>query len=446
MKLYVNEAIHEKTGRIHGAHELSSLSYTTDGRWLCMDEHCGVEMIPCAWRIKNPPHKVAPYFRQKRHHEICCSVSGLVKLSATSRKERVQTEQGFPLPYPSKVRFMEKRQLSEASCPENNNQPTEHVAPLPKHSMGGSSRPEHHRTVLSIRAVCEFYVNTPYDLDLPLEVPGCRGTTFEQVFHRLGSAIKPDPDTRYILYDQVMFTKRWIQRGEVLTLTLLSSITLPDGSKRHRRLHLNLSGWSKPYRRHIIQQLEEALEDARKAHTALRAGKRQSYLRPWLFFIGTQPAPDATEYWGGPYPTIAIFVCEMPYKLDAGLRTPTQHEPFHGRDTEQSQKDHLSTELRDQPSPLVPTVSSEGGKDAQPSAVRKVGSAPTCAAAVHQPEGPPKGGGHEEANGAPLDNAAADLWPKKTAVGHPEALTDRPVSSGKSSPLERLVAWMRKWL
>jgi hypothetical protein len=299
MKLYVNEAIHEKTKRIHAAHELSSLPYATDGRWLCVDEDCGVEMIPCAWQIKDPPHKVAPYFRQKHPHKACCSVSGLATLSATSRKARVQTEQEFPLPYPSKVLFEEKRHLTEAASRGANRPPIEHVA-RPRGPTSDPSRPEHHRTVRSIRAVCEFYATIPYDLDLPLKVPGCRGTTIEEIFLRLGSATEPDPDTQYILYDQVMFTKRWVRRGDVLTLTLLSSITLPDGSKRPRKFHLNLSGWSKPYRQLILQQLEEALNDARMAYNARRAGKSPPYLRPWLFFIGTQPAADATDYWAGP--------------------------------------------------------------------------------------------------------------------------------------------------
>jgi hypothetical protein len=149
---------------------------------------------------------------------------------------------------------------------------------------------------------------------------------------------------------------------------------------------------------------------------------------------------------GGPYPTVAIFVCEVPYELDAGLRTQSRRAPFHGRHPEPRRRGRLAaSDPRDQLPPPAPTIGPEGGKDAEPRATPRTDSTPEGTATVPRSEGPlgAERAGPEKTDGAPPYGAASDLWRKQSTVAQPEVVTDWSVPSGTSSPLKRIIAWVR---
>jgi hypothetical protein len=322
MQPIVNEARHEKTGNIHAAYELIKLPYANDGRWVCVDEECAIEMIPVACRERKEPFKVSPHFRQKEDHKSCCSVTALAELAIVSRKKRVQTVSGFPVAYPSKVVFEEERQVVTDEPGFADTSKTQYVKHTKKGDGAVQGRPNHHRTVRTIRPVCQLYANIPHDLDLFLEVPECFGATYGSIFHRIGSDIPPDQDKGYIFYDQIRFTEKPVEENGFLKIKMLSTVRVTDNTEKPRWFKVDMRNWNKYQRRYLLEQIEEAQDTAKSKYkgTTKKNPKAENWVRAWIFFVSHGVTSDTTEFRGTTYASITVLACEMPYELDAGLR------------------------------------------------------------------------------------------------------------------------------
>ncbi|UJB72771.1 hypothetical protein HRE53_29615 (plasmid) [Acaryochloris sp. 'Moss Beach'] len=131
---------------------------------------CRVEMIPCAIGTN---YKRVPYFRKpkKTPHELGCDISGYEKLLNRKVRKRVSTPDGFPVPYPSKLVFVEEMDSSSEVA----------------YSKPRSYRPEHNYTATLIRTLVKHFIAfpDPVDRNLPLTVPVIGQSTYGEIFQRI---------------------------------------------------------------------------------------------------------------------------------------------------------------------------------------------------------------------------------------------------------------------
>jgi hypothetical protein len=93
-----------------------------------------------------------------------------------------------------------------------------------------------------------------------------------------------------------------------MQIRLFDEITLADGRKRERKVIVDMAGWPRHLRNYLRQQVQEALEEARRAH-----GRNDRHLRPWLFFVSAQEVPKQELFRVSCYPAVAILACRMPH-------------------------------------------------------------------------------------------------------------------------------------
>jgi hypothetical protein len=372
-------------------------------------------MSACAWDERSKPWKVSPYFRQKLPsvpHVPNCYVHGLEELAARGRKERIQGEMGFPVPYPSKV-ILEPRPVEvsiDDTDPDTVGKPGH-----PPGNPGLNNRRMHHQTHRSIRAVCQFYVDFPYDRDLPLEVQGCDGSTFNEVFVRLGTGGDELIGSQRILYGEVKFKAQPNFDSDVIVLELMSTVLAPDDRECNRRVKIDMTGWGKPYKRYLRQQIAEMLDKAEDAHREIKKKKSENPRysgkppRPWIFFVGTESVFNQIDFDGGSAPSIAFIFCKMPKDTYRAFRRP-RHEPRPPRGVQPPMPPRRPAE----PQPII--VPQPPALPQQP-AVARANNAP-----ARQPAAAPP------ANNAPTQPVRA---PAPPAIPNPPA---RPVDDHQDEP------------
>ena len=113
-----------------------------------------------------------------------CGVDGVEKLVKKAKSEKVGTPEGFPVPFPNRLRFDEERPVTAGGDAPGAG---EGAGRTRTRANGERGAAYHGHTVKTIRPVCRVFMDFPNDrAQLPLEIPGCPGTTYAGVFRGLG--------------------------------------------------------------------------------------------------------------------------------------------------------------------------------------------------------------------------------------------------------------------
>lgn len=174
--------------------KLSGLRVEAESLWYLENIHhdgyecpdCAVPVYPASY--DKEINKKRPYFHlgKGKLHAQGCYIVGETEIIRRAANERVGTTEGFPLPVPNKLVLRDTLIITS---------PTECEVPLAnihgsrtRSDAGRRSNTSHAYTVTTIRPLCRTFMNYPHDLAyLPINIPGCTGNTYAEVFFRLPS-------------------------------------------------------------------------------------------------------------------------------------------------------------------------------------------------------------------------------------------------------------------
>lgn len=270
------------TDQVWPADQIWQLGDASAVSWCCIG--CNAILTPCAWRPEFN-YKIAAHFKARVGHEPDCRAEGVEKLIKEGGRKAIKTVSGLPGPYPASVRFVERHERLAVD-----DQAVEGVRDTYRPERGGDyghqPRPEHRRTVTTIRLVCRFYQAFPTLRGLALDIPGCDGRTYFDVFKPLSNNYAGPVDGK-ICYAGIRFVDVPDYSAEILRISLnLKNIVTIDGATIGNRVYLLVDWreWSPTQKGLFRNHVEEVRQDLGKKY---RMAKNKTVFQSAnIFFIG----------------------------------------------------------------------------------------------------------------------------------------------------------------
>jgi hypothetical protein len=297
------------TGKIVDAEDLWTIENVDKSRYVCRG--CGIPVIPASF---GPHNKVRPYFTPGHTpHRSGCDVDGVAMLIARARCTRVSDPRsGIPASIPSQLVLHETREVVDRNLSERADRSRGISARGPS-AQRPATNTERRYAASHLRPLCRTFVKFPYDRDAALQIPGLRGSTYEELFWRL----KQNEIIRYPVAHTFYGPMSWsraVQDDAFLELTLNAGEWRENRLVRPYRVRLGWTHWSPAQRRAVLHEIEVA------RHETIEARQRHGKERGWVFFIGTQ-LPDLDDVFEvHDHRLVCCLVVEMLYPTRAGHR------------------------------------------------------------------------------------------------------------------------------
>lgn len=301
----MDNARDKRTGDIVDAEQLWDFESVDKNAYQCPG--CGIQVFPASYR-KNI-NKKRPYFTpMDNKHAQMCGVDGIEKLVSRAKGEQVGNSEGFPVPFPNSLRSAEGRPVAPGGEAHGAGSGSVHTRACADDDLVTAY---HGHTVKTIRPICRIFMSFPHDrAQLPLDIPGCRGTTYATVFRELsffGIEVQK-PSTR-LFYAAL----RWgaAVESDSYIEWALDAGEWPKGEKRPTRFYkvrVMWGGWTDRQRNTLRSEIEIAKDEVK--------GKAGQPDKAWLFFVGTQDAGDASLFLVDQYPLICCRVGVMVWPRD----------------------------------------------------------------------------------------------------------------------------------
>ena len=150
-------------------------------------DECHVRLIPCSY--KKEINLKRPYFKTYKgeNHENCGN-EGNSELKKKGLKDRLTTDQGFPLPYPSRF-LISKRDKNHQNSGFRSKTPSLGKSRAKNDFDDFDDGRVHNNTTSSFKAVVNQYFDFPQDRDLPLQFEGVEGSTYSDIFRKILSPV-----------------------------------------------------------------------------------------------------------------------------------------------------------------------------------------------------------------------------------------------------------------
>jgi hypothetical protein len=268
------------------AEELWNLQIVDSNRYICRG--CKQQVFPASFdKGKN---KKRPYFRfgPLKDHLGECDVDGEAKIVRRATKQRVGTQEGYPMPFPNRLtltdeRIVEAPGLTAASVDSRVRTNT------PKGNSQDVSRKHHGHTVKTIRTICRTYMKYPNDRPyMPLTVPGVDGKTYLQVFKSVRGKPQQLEHKTCLFYSPIRWTVEPIVTEAFCEFTLSAGDWDPlvRQFKSLYRVRVNWANWSASRRSCLLSEYEIARDEAKEQ------AKADNAVKGFLFFVGTQDSGE----------------------------------------------------------------------------------------------------------------------------------------------------------
>jgi hypothetical protein len=242
------------SGEIIDAEQLWFLRPINANGYVCRG--CDAIVTPCSY---NPQlNKKRPYFSAKQGHKFDCDVDGEVELVRRARKGCIIFEDGLPSNFPKKLVLQDKRPIVATTSAESfrikEPQTTQYKAINVKNN-------EHCRTASTIRPFCRVFINFPFNLDLPLIVPGISSNTYQYVFWSLRR-------NQIVLYPQLKIFyapiswKKLVMESNSLEIQLEAGEWGGKGYSRPYKVKVHWENWSTRKRNYVSDEIEIARLEA----------------------------------------------------------------------------------------------------------------------------------------------------------------------------------------
>lgn len=274
------------TNNLIACEELWELDEINKEIYRCPD--CLTNLIPASFLRTN---KKRPYFfyLESKPHSPECAYNHANEIEKKARKKSIKTDEGFPLPFPSKLL------LNDAVNKETdallgsfrlfvNNNATDSIS---KSSLLN----HHHRTVTTIKNIVRQFINFPYDRDLPLSIPlsDPQNNTYSKVFKRIKNGV--NYNGYYIFYDRLYFSKPLLLNNSL-------EIRLYSGAWEERKqinpciLRIDLSLITPRQTELIIKEIDVARNEAIETSKLEITERKLAY----IFFLGRQDKTNSQVF------------------------------------------------------------------------------------------------------------------------------------------------------
>lgn len=258
------------TGKIIEAEELWLMPHSpTEYNYACRG--CYAPVIPCSYQSEN---KKRPYFRSKEKHNPDCDIDGERELINKGKQGQVSNQNSFPGRYPNSLQLKDERTEVEADSTDKQTLKPKQKTASTTSSTGGALQYRGHYIANTIRPICRFFINFPYDRHLRLKISGIEGESYKNIFTYLANG-DPELYKKIKLYYACIKWKSITEHDDHLDAELL-----PKGKSESYKVRINWKNWSTSKRNYIKNELVAGTQEAIDAH--------QSTKRGWLFFIGNQ--------------------------------------------------------------------------------------------------------------------------------------------------------------
>lgn len=280
----MDAAIDRYTGQIVDGEQLWHIDPVDKEGYICRG--CGVMVNPVSFEAH---HKKRPHFKElpTKPHKSWCDIDGEEKLISKARKERLTTQAGFPSSFPSKLQLVdEKQKVDPTGILAGGGGPSSGGRPL-----GTTSGKTHTQwTAHTIRPICRTFMNFPHDRDLPLNVPGAYGKTYDEVIRKIASRDIVSYPKKHIFAAPLSWSKAKDIGGKIV-VELGYGFWANNKLATPYRLIVDSTNWSAAKKNYILTELEVSREEAKEKATA---GKKSE--KSWVFFFGEQDPANFADF------------------------------------------------------------------------------------------------------------------------------------------------------
>lgn len=233
---------------------------------------CGVKVKPASF-LKDKNEK-RPYFRELQKtdpHKKWCDIAGEKQLKLKAKKQKVFNENKIlPSFIPISLSLIDIRRK---------------IDPHAESIVEPTSGRNYNCTAQNIRRLCKYYIDYPYDRNLPLTLPNIGKYSYEKLFSGIPNKII-NINTSRILFAPIQFSSPKILESEIV-------IELSRGAWNKEftqiiekyNLIIHTSNWSKSKKTMFHRELE--LVRLQAIHTNNRTKNKS-----WIFFLGEQDHQD----------------------------------------------------------------------------------------------------------------------------------------------------------
>lgn len=272
------------------AEELWTMPVVDSNRYICRG--CTQQVFPASY--DKAVNKKRPYFKlgPRKEHLMGCDVDGEAKIVKRAKRERVETPEGFPMPFPNRLTLTDERPVEgtgEAGATGDGRARTT----ASREGAEDGQRKHHGHTVTTIRMICRTYMKYPNDRPhMPLSIPGVEGRTYLEVFKLVRGKPEPLNERTRLFYAPIRWTVKPVIGEEYCELTL-SAGEWDEASGKYKnmyRVRVHWAGWSKSRRDTLIREYETTREEAKEQ------AQSDKTAQGWFFFVGTQDETDPSVF------------------------------------------------------------------------------------------------------------------------------------------------------
>ena len=229
---------------------------------------CNAKSIPCSYK---PDNLRRPYYKVLEHEKEC-EVKKYQELVQIGKKKKISSNDGFPVPYPSKLYLTNKNRKVVSSKENQENTNTKEIKSYQKHTENTTIDREHHRTSSTIRPIVKHFVNFPHDRHLRLEIPMINFDTYKSAFKKIST---------YKTNDKEFLEKYSIRRIYLGKLSLEKDSIKINGTnivfkffdkEKDITLKIDVSDWSDRKIKEVVNEIKD-LQD--KVKTQFSAGLKK---------------------------------------------------------------------------------------------------------------------------------------------------------------------------
>lgn len=180
----------KNTNKIIEAEDLKVLENVRQMEFVCVDENCGITLIPRSYGEQN---KKRPHFKKKnkQEHSKNCSYGSFLHLLDIGKKRKLTDIEFEKLEYPSQL-VINVPKSKETDTTTKDNLPTEEGTTTRRISNGEFEEATNsNRKVTSINQIVDFYLNCPFNRDAELDLLG-KSAPYMYQFRRISGKNEGD--------------------------------------------------------------------------------------------------------------------------------------------------------------------------------------------------------------------------------------------------------------
>jgi hypothetical protein len=261
---------------------------------------CNAQAIPCSYK---PSNLRRPYYKILQHEQKC-EIQEYQKFIKIGQKKKISSEDGFPVPYPSKLYLTNKNKKIISGNKEQKSENSKEIKNYKQHSENVSINTAHHRTSSTIRPIVKHFINFPYDRHLDLDIPMIKFNTYNSSFRKIYTYETSNEQfqEKYSI-PRIYYGKLSLEKNSLIKNDNTIILKFLDKDK-NITLKIDISNWSKRKINEVIneitdlqsivknqfsEELNKIMKKENKAYGEITSAERKKIKTNdiYIFFIGS---------------------------------------------------------------------------------------------------------------------------------------------------------------